>query len=110
MPAGAAAVEEVGVVLAAFADPPRRQLLDVLVDAGGVSATTLARPLPVSRHAVVKHLDAVYSRGCSNRLLLEVVRLEPGRSSAVRRLSEPGILHYFGQLLPGELADPARAQ
>ncbi len=30
------------------------------IDAGGVSATTLARSLPVSRHAVVKHLDAVY--------------------------------------------------
>ena len=44
------------MVLAALADPTRRALLDVLIDAGRASATTLAGALPVSRQAVVKHL------------------------------------------------------
>jgi DNA-binding transcriptional ArsR family regulator len=55
--------EDVGLVLAALADPTRRQLLDALVDAGRASATVLAARLPVSRQAVVKHLRVLETAG-----------------------------------------------
>ena len=55
--------ESVGDVLAALADPTRRQLLDALLQAGRASATTLADRLPVSRQAVVKHLQVLESVG-----------------------------------------------
>ena len=61
------AVESVRVVLAALADPTRRQLLDVLVDAGQASATALAHRLPVSRQAVVKHLHILETAGLVER-------------------------------------------
>ncbi|MBA2447216.1 MAG: helix-turn-helix transcriptional regulator [Chloroflexi bacterium] len=49
-------VDEVDDVLAALADPTRRRLLDALAARGEATATTLARDLPVTRQAVVKHL------------------------------------------------------
>lgn len=51
--------QSIEAVLAALADPMRRQLLDVLVDAGQASATTLAGRLPISRQGVVKHLQVL---------------------------------------------------
>lgn len=63
LPAG-----EIGAVLAALADPTRRDLLDALVDAGPASATTLARRLPVSRQAVVKHLQVLAAAGLAEHL------------------------------------------
>jgi DNA-binding transcriptional ArsR family regulator len=54
---------DVGPVLAALADPTRRQLLDALVEAGQATATTLAVHLPVSRQAVVKHLRILEATG-----------------------------------------------
>jgi DNA-binding transcriptional ArsR family regulator len=65
-------VEHIGLVLAALADPTRRQLLDALVEAGRASATSLAEHLPVSRQAVVKHLQVLESANL-------VVRLRVGR-------------------------------
>lgn len=59
--------EQVAVVLAALADPTRRQLLDVLVEAGRASATTLADRLPVIRQAVVKHLQVLENAGLVTR-------------------------------------------
>lgn len=50
-------------VLTALADPTRRQLLDLLADAGEATATTLAERLPVSRQAVVKHLGVLDAAG-----------------------------------------------
>jgi len=50
-------------VLVALADPTRRRLLDVLVEVGRASATALARRLPVSRQAVVKHLNVLEAAG-----------------------------------------------
>jgi len=52
-----------GAVLVALADPTRRQLLEKLVDVGLASATTLAERLPVSRQAVVKHLNVLEGAG-----------------------------------------------
>jgi len=68
MPTAGQMVEEVRGVLAALADPTRRQLLDVLVDTGRASATTLAGQLPVSRQAVVKHLQVLEAAGLVERV------------------------------------------
>lgn len=57
------AVEAVDGVLAALADPTRRQLLDILAAHGEATATKLAEPLPVSRQAVVKHLAVLDAAG-----------------------------------------------
>jgi len=40
----------------AVGDPTRRRLLDLLLAAGGGTATTLSDQLPVTRQAVAKHL------------------------------------------------------
>jgi ArsR family transcriptional regulator, cadmium/lead-responsive transcriptional repressor len=40
----------------AVADPTRRRVLDLLLDRGEATATTLAFALPVTRQAVAKHL------------------------------------------------------
>jgi len=87
LPAGGGAVEEVGVVLAALADPTRRQLLDALVDAGQASATRLAGCLPVSRQAVVKHLQVLETAGLVERVragreVLYAARPDPLDASA----------------------------
>ncbi|MEW2164802.1 metalloregulator ArsR/SmtB family transcription factor [Streptomyces sp. NPDC007084] len=50
-------------VLAALADPTRRQLLHLLAEMGTATATTLAGRLPVSRQAVVKHLVVLDAAG-----------------------------------------------
>ncbi|MEV0573371.1 metalloregulator ArsR/SmtB family transcription factor [Streptomyces sp. NPDC050392] len=55
--------EAVDSVLAALADPTRRQLLDQLAARGEATATTLAERLPVSRQAVVKHLAVLDAAG-----------------------------------------------
>jgi DNA-binding transcriptional ArsR family regulator len=52
----------VGPVLAALADPTRRQLLDLLAE-GAATATALAERLPVSRQAIVKHLAILEAAG-----------------------------------------------
>ncbi|MEV0461262.1 ArsR/SmtB family transcription factor [Catellatospora methionotrophica] len=57
------AVSPVDGVLAALADPTRRQLLDLLAALGEVTATTLAEHLPISRQAVVKHLAVLDAAG-----------------------------------------------
>ena len=46
-------------VFAALSDPTRRTLLTRLADAGPATATQLAAGLPITRQAVVKHLDAL---------------------------------------------------
>jgi DNA-binding transcriptional ArsR family regulator len=57
------AVEAVDGVIAALADPTRRELLDLLAARGEATATTLAERLPVSRQAVVKHLAVLDAAG-----------------------------------------------
>lgn len=46
-------------VFAALSDPTRRALLTRLADQGPASATQLAAELPITRQAVVKHLEAL---------------------------------------------------
>jgi DNA-binding transcriptional ArsR family regulator len=50
-------------VLAAIAEPMRRQLLDILADKGEASATVLAVHVPVSRQGVLKHLAILDAAG-----------------------------------------------
>lgn len=52
-----------GDVFAALADPTRRRLIDRLSAEGPMSATELARDYPVSRQAVVKHLNTLAAAG-----------------------------------------------
>ena len=47
----------------ALADPTRRHLLRLLVQEGPDTASRLAHDLPVSRQAVVKHLQALADAG-----------------------------------------------
>jgi DNA-binding transcriptional ArsR family regulator len=55
--------EDPDEVFAALADPTRRRLLDQLSSEGPLSATDLAGNYPVSRQAVVKHLNALAAAG-----------------------------------------------
>jgi DNA-binding transcriptional ArsR family regulator len=48
-------------VFGALADPTRRDLLTTLLQQGPATATVLAGPLPISRQAVVKHLQVLES-------------------------------------------------
>jgi DNA-binding transcriptional ArsR family regulator len=50
-------------VLAALADPTRWRVLSLLAERGEGTATTLARDLPVSRPAVIKHLAVLDRAG-----------------------------------------------
>jgi predicted transcriptional regulator len=43
----------------AVGDPTRRRMLDLLLAAGGGTATTLSGRLPVTRQAVAKHLGVL---------------------------------------------------
>ena len=46
-------------VFSALSDPTRRRLFSRLADGGPATATELAAELPVTRQAVVKHLEAL---------------------------------------------------
>ena len=54
---------EAGEVFAALADPTRWRVLALLAARGEGTATTLASELPVSRPAVIKHLNVLDRAG-----------------------------------------------
>lgn len=60
---GPAGAGDPGDVLAAMADPTRRQLLGALAARGPATATELASGLPITRQAVTKHLTALSRAG-----------------------------------------------
>jgi DNA-binding transcriptional ArsR family regulator len=72
-------------VFGALADPTRRQLLEALSRHPPCSATTLAAQVPVSRQAVVKHLqvlrdsELVTSHRAGKEVLFEI---NPGQLAA----------------------------
>lgn len=83
-----------GPVFAALADPTRRSLLDELARRQSATATELAAPLPVSRQAVVKHLQLLADAGLveaerSGREVRFRVRVEP-LEDAVSWITEVG--------------------
>ncbi len=54
---------DVGAVFAALADPTRRQVVQSLSAGSTVTASALARDLPVTRQAVAKHLAFLHDAG-----------------------------------------------
>jgi DNA-binding transcriptional ArsR family regulator len=82
-PAGDAAE----AVFVALSDPTRRAVLDLLVEHGDGTASTLASELPVSRPAVIKHLVVLDRAGLveaqrRGRELRYSVRPEPLAATA----------------------------
>ncbi len=55
--------QQVGAVFAALADPTRRQVVQMLSPGTTVTASALARELPITRQAVAKHLAALDQAG-----------------------------------------------
>jgi DNA-binding transcriptional ArsR family regulator len=56
-----------GELWSAIADPSRRQVLDLLVSNGDVSASWLAQRVPFTRQAVAKHLVVLERSGLISR-------------------------------------------
>lgn len=54
-------------VLAALADPTRREIFERLSTQGPASASQLATELPVTRQAIAKHLNLLDSVGLARR-------------------------------------------
>lgn len=57
----------VGAVFAALADPTRRHVVQMLSERSIVTASALAQELPISRQAIVKHLQALTEAGLLTR-------------------------------------------
>jgi len=51
----------------AIADPSRRRVLDLLVEGGDATASSLAQKVPFSRQAVIKHLVVLEHAGLVTR-------------------------------------------
>lgn len=72
----------------AIADPSRRQVLDLLVSNGEVSASWLAERVPFTRQAVAKHLAVLERAGLVSRRKhgREVLfQVQPGRLDEATR-------------------------
>lgn len=80
-------------VLAALADPTRRQLLDLVSARGQATATTLADGLPISRQAVVKHLNVLDAAG-----LVDSVKVGREVRYSVRSESLDATARWMGSL------------
>jgi DNA-binding transcriptional ArsR family regulator len=83
----AAAGDAAEAVFVALSDPTRRAVLDLLVEHGDGTASTLASELPVSRPAVIKHLVVLDRAGLvkaqrRGRELRYSVRAEPLAATA----------------------------
>ncbi|GAB3911949.1 transcriptional regulator [Microlunatus endophyticus] len=57
------APDEVAVVFTALADPRRREVLETVASASGITATAVAERLTISRQAVAKHLAVLTEAG-----------------------------------------------
>jgi len=124
----AAATEDPGgttgvdLVIAALADPTRRQILRLLARGRAQSASALAQGLPVTRQAVVQHLavlqqaDLVSSRRSGREVLfsVEASTLEQTASwmtSLAETWSERlALLKRVAEAAEAAEADPPRSQ
>ncbi len=79
----------------AIADPSRRRVLDLLVEGGTTTASSLAEQVPFTRQAVIKHLVVLEQAGL-------VTRQKAGRE--VRFRVVPGRLNEASHVM----ADQAR--
>ena len=59
--------DRAGAVFGALSDPTRRALLATIAEHPAATATQLAAELPISRQAVVKHLNALTDAGLLDR-------------------------------------------
>ena len=97
-------------VLAALADPRRRELLELLARAPGATAGGLAALLPVSRQAVIQHL-AVLEEAClvsrrraGRQVLLTV--LTDGLTAAAGWLTDRAIAWSDRNIPADQVKDP----
>ena len=58
-----ASADRAGAVFGALSDPTRRALLSAIAEQPAATATELASQLPISRQAVLKHLNALTDAG-----------------------------------------------
>jgi DNA-binding transcriptional ArsR family regulator len=100
---------EVDELLSAVADPTRRRVIDVLLDRGEATATSVASELPVTRQAVAKHLAVLNRAGlverrrrgrevrhavrpqrldAATRSMAQVAAAWDGRLQAIKRIAE----------------------
>jgi DNA-binding transcriptional ArsR family regulator len=59
--------DRAGAVFGALSDPTRRALLAAIAEHPATTATELAAQLPISRQAVLKHLNALAAAGLLDR-------------------------------------------
>ena len=59
--------DRAGAVFGALSDPTRRALLAAIAEHPATTATELASQLPISRQAVLKHLNALTDAGLLDR-------------------------------------------
>ena len=59
--------DRAGAVFGALSDPTRRALLTAIAEHPAATATELAAQLPISRQAVLKHLNALSEAGLLDR-------------------------------------------
>jgi DNA-binding transcriptional ArsR family regulator len=59
--------DRAGAVFGALSDPTRRALLAAVAEHPATTATELAAQLPISRQAVLKHLNALTDAGLLDR-------------------------------------------
>jgi DNA-binding transcriptional ArsR family regulator len=59
--------DRAGAVFGALSDPTRRALLTAIAEHPASTASELAAQLPISRQAVIKHLNALTSAGLLDR-------------------------------------------
>lgn len=69
-------------IFGALTDPTRRGLLARLAESDGLTVSELARPLPMSLPAVMKHLDVLEGAGL-------VARQKTGRTVTCRLVAAP---------------------
>jgi len=78
----------------AIGDPTRRLMLDLLLDEGGGTATSLSERLPVTRQAVAKHLVVLDRVGLVHATAIgreKQFRVDPGQlARAVAQLADVG--------------------
>jgi DNA-binding transcriptional ArsR family regulator len=63
----ALSADRAGAVFGALSDPTRRELLATISRQRAATATELASELPISRQAVLKHLNALAGAGLVER-------------------------------------------
>ncbi len=75
-------------VFLAVADSTRRQILERLRRCGPLSIKQLAEPLPISRQAVTKHLDALQEAGLVRMRRVGRLRLQSLDATPLRKMDD----------------------